>query len=139
MGKIRMGFVMFPTVRRRMCQISLKGKSGDSLRDFEGKFWPGAFVIRKGLKNIIQIISAATSTEWLFTFFNFFTRGRHFGLRYRTSRKGMYICSVSTPEGVDVHRMCGYNVGKRALKDIFRIVAVSLDGGHSSYPITKLV
>ena len=133
-----MGFVMFPTVRRRMCQISLKGKSGDSLRDFEGKFWPGAFVIRNGLKNIIQIISAATSTEGLFTFFNFFTWPALRSSLSNLQERYVYLLSVDAG-GVDVRRMCGYNVGKRALKDIFRIVAVSLDGGHSSYPVTKLV
>ncbi|MDB5005142.1 MAG: FAD-binding protein [Mucilaginibacter sp.] len=40
---------------------------------------------------------------------------------YRTSAKGIYICSSSTPPGGGVHGMCGYNAGKRALKDIFNI------------------
>ncbi|MBT1703843.1 phytoene desaturase family protein [Chryseosolibacter indicus] len=38
---------------------------------------------------------------------------------YRTSAKGLYICSSSTPPGGGVHGMCGYNAAKRALKDIF--------------------
>jgi phytoene dehydrogenase-like protein len=40
---------------------------------------------------------------------------------YRTSAKGLYICSSSTPPGGGVHGMCGYHAGKRALKDIFDI------------------
>lgn len=39
---------------------------------------------------------------------------------YRTSAKGIYICSSSTPPGGGVHGMCGYNAAKRALKDIFK-------------------
>jgi phytoene dehydrogenase-like protein len=38
---------------------------------------------------------------------------------YRTSQKGIYICSSSTPPGGGVHGMCGYHAAKRALKDIF--------------------
>jgi phytoene dehydrogenase-like protein len=41
---------------------------------------------------------------------------------YRTSAKGLYICSSSTPPGGGVHGMCGYHAAKRALKDIFQIV-----------------
>ena len=40
---------------------------------------------------------------------------------YRTSAKGMYICSSSTPPGGGVHGMCGYYAARRALKDIFNI------------------
>lgn len=40
---------------------------------------------------------------------------------YRTSAKGIYICSSSTPPGGGVHGMCGYYAAKRALKDIFGI------------------
>lgn len=40
---------------------------------------------------------------------------------YRTSAKGIYICSSSTPPGGGVHGMCGYHAAKRALKDIFRV------------------
>ncbi len=36
---------------------------------------------------------------------------------YRTSQKGIYICSSSTPPGGGVHGMCGYHAAKRALKD----------------------
>ncbi len=38
---------------------------------------------------------------------------------YRTSAKGVYICSASTPPGGGVHGMCGYYAAKQALKDIF--------------------
>ena len=40
---------------------------------------------------------------------------------YKTSAKGLYICSSSTPPGGGVHGMCGYNAAKRALKDVFNI------------------
>jgi phytoene dehydrogenase-like protein len=38
---------------------------------------------------------------------------------YRTSAKGIYICSASTPPGGGVHGMCGFQAAKRVLKDIF--------------------
>jgi len=40
---------------------------------------------------------------------------------YRTSAKGIYICSSSTPPGGGVHGMCGYHAAKQALRDIFKI------------------
>jgi phytoene dehydrogenase-like protein len=40
---------------------------------------------------------------------------------YKTSAKGIYICSSSTPPGGGVHGMCGYHAAKRALKDVFNI------------------
>ena len=40
---------------------------------------------------------------------------------YRTSAKGLYICSASTPPGGGVHGLCGYHAARRALKDIFNI------------------
>ena len=45
---------------------------------------------------------------------------------YRTSAKGLYICSSSTPPGGGVHGMCGYYSAKRALKDVFGINAAAL-------------
>lgn len=38
---------------------------------------------------------------------------------YRSSAKGIYICSSSTPPGGGVHGMCGYHAAQRVLKDIF--------------------
>ncbi len=38
---------------------------------------------------------------------------------YRTSAKGIYICSASTPPGGGVHGMGGFYAAKQALKDIF--------------------
>ncbi len=39
---------------------------------------------------------------------------------YRTPRRGLYICSASTPPGVAVHGMCGYYAARCALRDLFR-------------------
>lgn len=38
---------------------------------------------------------------------------------YRTSAKGLYLCSASTPPGGGVHGMCGYHAANRVLKDLF--------------------
>jgi phytoene dehydrogenase-like protein len=38
---------------------------------------------------------------------------------YRSSAKGIYLCSSSTPPGGGVHGMCGYHAARRAIKDIF--------------------
>lgn len=38
---------------------------------------------------------------------------------YKTSAKGIYLCSASTPPGGGVHGMCGYNAAKKVLKDLF--------------------
>lgn len=40
---------------------------------------------------------------------------------YKTSAKGIYLCSSSTPPGGGVHGMCGYHAAKSALKDIFKM------------------
>ena len=40
---------------------------------------------------------------------------------YRTSAKGIYICSSSTPPGGGVHGMCGYHAAHAALKDFFNL------------------
>ena len=45
---------------------------------------------------------------------------------YKTSAKGIYICSASTPPGGGVHGMCGYHAAKRALKDVFNKNAVDV-------------
>lgn len=40
---------------------------------------------------------------------------------YKTSAKGLYICSSSTPPGGGVHGMCGYHAAKKVLHDIFHV------------------
>jgi phytoene dehydrogenase-like protein len=50
-----------------------------------------------------------------------FTRPALRSSPYRTSAKGIYICSSSTPPGGGVHGMCGYHSARRALRDVFDI------------------
>ncbi|MBD3627187.1 NAD(P)/FAD-dependent oxidoreductase [Cyclobacterium sp.] len=38
---------------------------------------------------------------------------------YRTSAKGVYLCSSATPPGGGVHGMCGFHAANRVLKDLF--------------------
>lgn len=46
---------------------------------------------------------------------------------YRTSTKGLYICSSSTPPGGGVHGMSGYHAAQRALKDLFPQAAKNIN------------
>ncbi len=47
---------------------------------------------------------------------------------YKTSAKGIYVCSSSTPPGGGVHGMCGYHAADRALRDLFGMKpAIKLD------------
>lgn len=50
-----------------------------------------------------------------------FTRPALRSSPYRTSTKGLYLCSASTPPGGGVHGMSGYHAAKQALKDIFNL------------------
>jgi phytoene dehydrogenase-like protein len=45
---------------------------------------------------------------------------------YRSSARGIYLCSSSTPPGGGVHGMCGFHAAQRALKDIFRLPTTKL-------------
>jgi phytoene dehydrogenase-like protein len=53
-----------------------------------------------------------------------FTRPALRSSPYRTSSKGLYICSSSTPPGGGVHGMSGYHAARRALRDIFNRDAI---------------
>lgn len=48
-----------------------------------------------------------------------FTRPALRGSPYRTSARGLYLCSASTPPGGGVHGLCGYHAALRALRDEF--------------------
>jgi phytoene dehydrogenase-like protein len=56
-----------------------------------------------------------------FTISQIFTRPALRFSPYRSSAKGIYICSSATPPGGGVHGMCGYYAAVRALKDVFNI------------------
>jgi phytoene dehydrogenase-like protein len=51
----------------------------------------------------------------------FFTRPALRWSPYRTSTRGIYICSSATPPGGGVHGMCGYHAARRALRDMFTL------------------
>lgn len=38
---------------------------------------------------------------------------------YKTSAKGLYLCSSSTPPGGGVHGWCGYHAAEKVIKDLF--------------------
>lgn len=61
-----------------------------------------------------DIIGGATDITQLFT------RPALRRSPYRTSARGIYICSSSTPPGGGVHGMCGYHAAQRVLRDIFK-------------------
>jgi phytoene dehydrogenase-like protein len=54
-----------------------------------------------------------------FTLDQIFTRPALRWSPYRTSTKGLYICSSSTPPGGGVHGMCGYHAARKCLNDVF--------------------
>lgn len=55
-----------------------------------------------------------------------FTRPALRASPYRTSAKGIYLCSSSTPPGGGVHGLCGYYAAKRALRDLFKIKPMAI-------------
>lgn len=55
-----------------------------------------------------------------------FTRPALRASPYRTSQRGLYLCSSATPPGAGVHGLCGYYAARRVLRDIFGLPAPPL-------------
>jgi phytoene dehydrogenase-like protein len=57
-----------------------------------------------------------------------FTRPALRASNYRTSQRGLYLCSSATPPGGGVHGMCGYRAARLALREVFGLAAPPLHG-----------
>jgi phytoene dehydrogenase-like protein len=57
-----------------------------------------------------------------YNFSQLFTRPALQFAPYRSSTRGIYLCSASTPPGGGVHGMCGYHAAKRALREEFGLI-----------------
>jgi phytoene dehydrogenase-like protein len=101
----------------------------DAIEKQVERFAPGFrdIILKRNVMNTVQM--EAYNSNYIggdinggaFTLSQLFTRPALRFSPYRTSSKGMYICSSSTPPGGGVHGMCGYHAAKRALADIFNI------------------
>lgn len=75
--------------------------NAEQMEDYNSNYVGGD--INGGLMNVTQL----------------FTRPALRWSPYKTSAKGIYICSSSTPPGGGVHGMCGYHAAKKVLRDVF--------------------